>query len=345
MSKLFSSNNQMKSDLINRSTIYREPGSDIVAYKIFKNVENSIKTMKNVMGLGRSLTNHGRFFTQIESTLEWLRMLLRSTYKSYKFYGPEVKMGQCLIKHAHVTYPNLSRRLRVQNFSKIGQNLYMLFANYVNSVLIGGGTNLYDESASARIGSKVAEMTRANQPGSIYSTPINARNTVAPNQFYGNPNYVNPFPMQTSGPNNMHSLQSMQRWQRMASLPNRRFERDINGTYSTNQRDNESDRQRQPYSNPNIGETYDDVVYAGPRQYPNDMSYIDEAVYMDPDANINLTNKTAIEEADNLFNYESIILESFGIERNSISKYSLLWCVKEYTKDALRRFTETVLLG
>lgn len=66
---------------------------------------------------------------------------------------------------------------------------------------------------------------------------------------------------------------------------------------------------------------------------------------MDPDARIDLNDKTLEREADELFNI-SKFWKWFGIDpQHSLKKYSLPYCGKEYITDVFRRFVRNVLLS
>lgn len=65
----------------------------------------------------------------------------------------------------------------------------------------------------------------------------------------------------------------------------------------------------------------------------------------DSDARIDLSNHKLEREAEELFNIDKMFWKSLGIEENSIKRYSLAYCGKEYATDALKRFVKNVLLS
>lgn len=82
------------------------------------------------------------------------------------------------------------------------------------------------------------------------------------------------------------------------------------------------------------------------RSTPKQISHeIKENKDMDSEARIDLTNQSLQIEADQLFNIDSMFWKSLGIEENSIKRYSMAYCAKEYATDAVKRFVRNVLLS
>lgn len=66
---------------------------------------------------------------------------------------------------------------------------------------------------------------------------------------------------------------------------------------------------------------------------------------VDSDATIDLSDRTLEREADQLFNVDSMFWKSLGIEENSLKKYSLSYCAKDYVTDVFKRFIKNVILS
>lgn len=63
------------------------------------------------------------------------------------------------------------------------------------------------------------------------------------------------------------------------------------------------------------------------------------------DASIDLRDKTLEKEAEQLFNIDSMFWKSLGIDGNSLKKYSLSFCAKDYITDVFKRFIKNVIMS
>lgn len=67
---------------------------------------------------------------------------------------------------------------------------------------------------------------------------------------------------------------------------------------------------------------------------------------MDPDARIDLNDKAIEREADELFNIDKMFWKSFGFDsQQTLKKYSLPHCGKEYITDVFSRFIKNIILN
>lgn len=315
---------------------------------------DSSSTRSIGIGTQRFITSLEPLLEMLRPLLEMLRIFIRSAYKTYQWYSPELSLGKCMVKYAHISHPEMMRRFRIENISKIGRGIYLLILDYINSFVNGGTliSRYVDEIDSDRIALKIAQITN--------ETPIQKRTTISslPNDFGYGWNYFNlmtPFTYNTMYTGNNEQLAQRQYYQQQ--------HRSIANSHQITQKNvniNEPDsnvimRQRQfydqsqsrrsgknfnpdPYGRRNNN---DNVAYIGPRQFPADT---DEMPDMDPNASIKLNNKTAEEEAEKLFDIEPIILKSLGIEPSTVKRWSPMYCAKEYTVDIIKRITKNLLL-
>lgn len=316
------------SDFIKTLSIFKNRRTDLAwPLKSLNDTNGFIRGLITVTEISRDLAKQSRLFESVEAVLEWMRTTLKAAYKSYKYYKPEVEMGKCLTRYAHVTYPNIMRRLQFQNIAKSARNGYTMFINLLSTILNGNGFASFDETDGLRIGSKVADMTN-DLIESPAESPLESPLELPPNP------YINPYEAYTPYYNNYYQPIYVESYG-SNSIRRRRYD-----TGATVPMPNRGKKLNYRYKR----QLEHNATYAGPRHYPQEIVE-NEINNIDPDANIELTNKTAEEEADELFNFEPKILASLGLDSKGIKKYSLLYCTREYTMAILRRFTDTVLLA
>lgn len=284
---------------------------------------------------------------------------------------PEINAGTCMMKYFRIEHPEIFRRFRIENFAKIGRGMYLMIVDYINGI-VNGGTLIsqYDDVDSDRIASKIAQITSEKQThwrpqpkhqrersrtngGNFENSHAEAFGLQrAPLYDWNDFNLMTPFAHDSQFENGEQQQRRVQRHQAMGNF-NRISQRSMNGSDGSHvmrQLHRNSQHSRRVAKNAipddNRSRRNDNVMYVGPRQFPDDMNAsFDELDDIDPDANINLNNKTAEEEADSLFDIEPMILESMGIDPKNIKKYSPVYCAKEYSMDVIKRITQNLLLA
>lgn len=273
-----------------------------------KRVDNSLmKSMRSIIAMSRTYSAQSKFFSMFEPMREWIRLYLRSSYKSYKYYKPERELGKCIIQCFHVAYPNLMRRLQIQNIISFVRNLYSWLVKFINNAMNAMWTDRFDENDGLRIGSKVAALTQDDT--TIRSPTFNQypyRYPQTPNSAHQNPNFYYYY-------------------------------------YDPNQRYVMRRRRNVPIEETEIRNGSQKESY--PLEPLSDASPMDDDESIDATASIDLGNTVAEEEAEKLFNVEAMIMKTLGIEDDTIKKYTPMYCAKEYTMNVLDRFTDDVLLG
>lgn len=275
-----------------------------------KRVDNSlIKSMRSIATMSRIYLKKSKFFSVFEPIRDWIRLYLRSTYKSYKYYRPERELGKCIIQCLHVAYPNLMRRLQIQNIISFVRNFYSWLVQFINNAMNTMWTSRFDENDGLRIGAKVAALTQAdttlrsptfNRYPYPYATNFDNQNPNFYYYYYPNQPYVMRRRRDISIEDNLNSSMEIR-----------------NGSQTQS-------HLLEPLS---------------------DTSRMEDDESIDADATIDLANTAAEEEAEKLFNVEAMIMKTLGIEDDTIKKYTPMYCAKEYTMDVLDRFTDNVLLG
>lgn len=113
----------------------------------------------------------------------------------------------------------------------------------------------------------------------------------------------------------------------------------------------EADMEIQPRNHRESRSSQDEdssAFYVGPRQFP---STDDDIVQTYPppttdetsEPTINLSNNQD-DYNDDIFNFETILLEGLGIDPRSIKKWSPAYCGKEYAIDVVKRVAQTMFL-
>lgn len=272
-----------------------------------KRVDNSLmKSIRSIIAMSRIHLRQSKYFSVFDPIREWIRLYLRSSYKSYKYYRPERELSKCIIQCFHVAYPNLMRRLQIQNINSFVRNFFSWLVKFINNAMNAMWTDRFDENDGLRIGSKVAALT---QDDTITRSPTFNQYPhlypQTPNSAYQNPNFYYYY-----YPNQPYVMR-------------RRRDVRIEETEIRN------GSQKQSY----------------PLELLSDTNPMDDDKSMDADASIDLANSAAEEEAEQLFNVEAMIMKTLGIEDDTIKKYTPMYCAKEYTLNMLDRFTDDVLLG
>lgn len=271
--------------------------------------------------VGQSLAKQqaGMSFPNLQQYFEPVRSYIKSAYRTYLLLNPEIRMGQCLYKYLYMNFP-IMRFFRMSNLRFVAKRAYVMITKFFNNLLSG---NIFappeTQNDIDRVGFKVASITKEKPKpktpqkntinSGLYSLPQTSQN------YYYLPSNVAYQPMIT--PNLVYRRVKRQ----TAQLPS-------NQQYT-------SEKQR-------INAKQLEQKKEHPTQFTDNVQDFED---MDADAKIDLSNPSLLYEADQLFNLDSMFWKSMGIEDNSIKKYSLAYCGREYTSDILRRFVKNVILS
>lgn len=283
--------------------------------------KNQVKEIENVVGIARNLYRQ----MNLPPLFETVKSYAKYAYKTYMLLNPEVKAGQCLVKLVYTRYPGFMRLFRMQNLSRLVRRLYFVLTKYMNNILNGDVFSWYDSAAdSARVGSKVAAMTAEDV--------LSKRKAVQPLNFY------EIYPSSQLFSNYQDYLRSFEMGPMSKANTRPRFARQI----KSNQREPKNFKQKRQNNMQPMNSGPKQATNQIPKQVPNQINDYDD---MDSEARIDLSNKSLEREADELFNIDSMFWKILGVGENSIKKYSLAFCGKEYATDAFKRFIRNVLLS
>lgn len=265
--------------------------------------------MPNEKGL---LSKQQMSFPNFQPYLEPVRSYIKTAYKTYLLLSPEMRFGQCLYKYLYMKYPIL-RYFRVENLRLVVRRAYRSVVRFLNSILSGSIFGSPEtEADKERVGLKVAMMTKERQAKKQNFPQSNLAN-------YG----IYTLPQSTVNYNYLPANYVYQRVRRQSPQFHTNQPQQIQ-----NAADKKHIQQLQKQAN-------------HPSQFiDNNQDFED----MDSDAKIDLTNPNLEYEADQLFNLDSLFWKSLGIEDNSIKKYSLAYCAREYSTSVFQRFLKNVLL-
>lgn len=262
----------------------------------------------------------GMSFPNLQQYFEPIRSYIKTAYRTYLLLNPEIKMGQCLYKYLYMNFP-IMRFFRMSNLQFIARRAYVMMTKFFNNLLSG---NIFappePQTDIDRVGFKVASITKERPKpktpqlntinSGLYSLPQSRKN------YYYLPSNVAYQPM-TVTPNLVYQRVKRQ----TAQLPS-------NQQYTPEEQSVKS-QQAQPK-----------------KEHPTEFTdNVQDFENMDADAKIDLSNPSLLYEADQLFNLDSMFWKSMGVEDNSIKKYSLAYCGREYTSDILKRFVKNVILS
>lgn len=244
----------------------------------------------------------------LQSFFETTRSYIRSAYRTYLVLNPEITFVQCLVKQLYITNPDLVHFFQFKNLSKFMRSMYVVFVKFMNNII---NADLFTWSDTMvedrkRIEYKIAKMTAEK-----YAP---RQKTLKSHNVPVIISIIDPFDPNTN---------SRRRYQRQAIMSG------MNVGYPPHERNHDNHHDHR-------------MEHIDPKQDINN-AYVNEE--MDPDAEIDLSNKAIEREADKLFNIDAMFWKSFGIEENSLKKYSLAYCTKEYATDLFRRFVRNVLLN
>ncbi|XP_055301327.1 uncharacterized protein LOC129567958 [Sitodiplosis mosellana] len=305
--------------------------------KVLQDVYSPILSKRKT---GQSLAKQQMSFPNLQQYLDPVRSYIKTAYRTYLLLNPEIKMAQCLYKHLYVEYPRLMGFFRMQNLRLLARRAYQMVAKFVNSVLSGSVfAPVETEADEERVGLKVAMITKEKPPQKPKTPQLNLGNYGAYNLPQSVPNYNYAYYPQPgvayqpiSTPNFVYQRVKRQ----SAQFPIQIVE--ANTQFSPNQ-------QYQPGYTPQM-------THTGTKQPPKESLHPSQFVDnvqdfedMDPDAKIDLSNSALQNQADQLFNMDSLFWKSMGVEDNMIRKYSLAYCGKEYVTSILRRFVKNVILS
>lgn len=241
------------------------------------------------------------------------KSFFKSAYRTYLFLNPEVKLAECLVKVAYTRYPTIMRMFRIQNLSKLSRQLYFILTKYMKSILNGNMFSWEEDSGvdKARIGSKIAAITTEDR----YSQqrPQQTLNVYQMHPVYRYPYYPPSIEMAA-----LSKKRAIQRYKRQETATQ---------LQSNVQKPNKNQHKT--------------AMYTVPTQSTNEIGDYN----MDSEARIDLSNRVIQREAEQLFDIDAMFWKSLGIEENSINRYSVAHCAKEYVSEAFKRFIKDVILS
>lgn len=277
---------------------------------------NSVETQDNIENIEEKQSS---VLPTAQPFFETTRSFIRSAYKSYLLLNPEIAFIQCLVKQLYMKYPVLVNFFQYQNLSKFMRNVYVVFVKFMNNI-INADVLKWSDTAVAdrqRVEFKVAQITADK-------SILNREKTRNSLKSYNLPliiSIIDPFE-----PNyNIKQRTMLQRFPRQAKTPamgNPAYERDHDDNH------------------------FEQCMEIKGKDCPKELiNNAHENAEINSNAVIDLSDKTVEREADELFNIDAMFWKSFGIEDNSLKKYSLAYCTKEYATDLFRRFIRNVLLN
>lgn len=287
-------------------------------------------------------TNALRFVSSLEPIVEFLRTFAKRVWSSYNWYQPELQLGKCMMKFASKQYPEMMRHIRMQNIGKLGYNLYSALTEFITNAM--NGPHEYDESTveRGRIGQKVEQMTRHRPTRMNYERMQQQRPTTYARR---QPQLVfTSIPLNAS---QMMLLTGEKMMNRYRTTDDERMQRvneyDAGEEDSINDRNNDTEID-EPYHNTSREKRSLDAetnLFVGPERFPP--LPMQESVNEDND--INLAQKPAGEIVEDLFDWEPVVLEGFGIDPKSIQKFSPLYCGKEYVFGFIKRVVQDFVMA
>lgn len=290
---------------------------------VYRNVRSQVnRTQQRLKEIESFIDNRVKLFVPLQPSLETMRVIARSLYKSYLFYYPEIKFFQCMYTYTRTEYPDIIRHLRVEDFKYIGRSVYdnfMLLAD-----------NLMKNGASAR--SARAMAGAANKPRSIQSKPrLQKRSTSQMNlsDLYSTRLRILTEPIVK----NYIAAHSTQR----------AAEKFSSTALDDVSLDHSSDRGVLAETSPSPKQANENVPTpsSASENYPFARNpFENDDGFVDPDATIDLTRT---KHKLSSFNVEKYMLRLVGIEPDFIMEWTPIYCSKEYVKDFMRRFAHTFL--
>lgn len=288
-------------------------------------------------------------FPNLQPYLDPVRSYIKTAYRTYLLLTPEIKMVQCLYKHLYVEYPRLMGFFRIQTLRLLIRRAYRLVVHFFRSILDGSIFPSIETAADKeRVAQKVAMITKEKPKKSVKPTTsqLNWTNYGAYGLPQSTPNYNYAYYrqpsaayQQRSAPNFVYQRVKRQTAQfpRQTINTNSQIPMNYQLVYTPQSTYTEM---KQPLQSPQPARPPKQSIH--PSQFVDNPQDFDD---MDPDAKIDLSNPNIQYEADQLFNMDSMLWRSIGVEDKTIRKYSLAYCGKEYVTDIMRRFVKNVILS
>lgn len=276
-------------------------------------------------------------FPVLPPFVETMRAYFKLAYKSYILLQPEIKFGQCLTKYFYMRFPNFMRFFQWQNLSKYIRRVYIASGRMANNVVTRTIFTWFDDTElnRERIAIKMAAITSERK-----TTPIPS--AVQPIvEFYESIGLQPPlasiyegFPDLFQVPIVAGTTQVRRRFKREAKYPDASNHNNINGTnqkiMENSQIQFKNNMKKEKIQSENFMQNT--KTNAGKAD-------------IDPDATIDLTNKTVEREAEELFNIDTMFWKSLGFEDSSFKRYSLAYCTRAYVTDSFSRFMKNIILS
>lgn len=291
-------------------------------------------------------------FPNLQPYLDPVRSYIKTAYRTYLLLMPEIKMSQCLYKHLYVEYPRLMGFFRIQTLQMLIRRAYRLVVHFLRSVFDGTiFPSIETEADKERVALKVAMITKEKpkKPVGPTTSQVNLANYGAYGLPQSTPNYnyaYYPQPsvtyQQSSAPNFVYQRVKRQTAQYPRQIVNTypKYPMNYQQVYTPQNSYVEMKQAALPPQPPQPVQPPKQSIH--PSEFVDNPQDFDD---MDPDAKIDLSNPNIQYEADQLFNMDSMLWKSMGVEDKTIRKYSLAYCGKEYVTDIMRRFVKNVILS
>lgn len=109
------------------------PFSEVLIYRKLRSQSNG--TQQRLQEIEEFIDKRVRLFIPLHSSLEHVRLIARSIYKSYVFYNPEIRLVQCMYRYARTEYPEIVDMLRMDEFGRSGHTAYRTFVLITDNLL------------------------------------------------------------------------------------------------------------------------------------------------------------------------------------------------------------------
>lgn len=289
--------------------------SEIVVYRnVRSQVNDSQKRLKEIENF---IDNRVKLFVPLQPSLESMRVIARSLYKSYLFYYPEIKLFQCMYTYTRTEYPDVIRHLRVEDFQYIGRSVYENFMLLADNLVKSGGVPRGGRAMSGTTKNGRLQKRSANQLNlsDFYSTRLRIITEPILNNYIEAHSKQGAAEVITKTPLNDVSL------------------------------DHSADRKEIPDQVATTKQL--DEKVATPSPTPGKFPFVQNPFenddgFVDPDATIDLTKRETKHKLSS-FNLEKFVLRSIGVDPDYIKEWTPVYCGKEYVKDFMRRFAHTFL--
>lgn len=244
--------------------------------------------------------------------IEPVRSYIKRAYKTYITLNPEVRFGQCIVKHFYVEYGPLIKFIQNNTPRKLIERTFQFLMQMMKDMM-----NMFFPTEIKNDMSKIMAMLTNESPNQRKPVPSsNLTKKSMPNQNY----YYYP------------SVYGYQR----------RTKRQANHTPQANHAPQTNHTphyfpQNQQSRQENSAETTHANAARPIKKY---FEFLGTKFQIDAS-----DRKTLEREADDIFNLDIILWKNLGLDDRSLQKYSMTYCGKEYIIGFFNRFIKNVILS